>query len=280
MPELPEVETVRRGLAPVLVGRKIAAVTARRADLRTPLPKDLAARLTGRRVRALERRAKYLLAHLDDGTVLIAHLGMSGRFRVIPGPPPPPGPHDHLDLVTDAGVTVRFSDPRRFGLIALVAEAGLSGHPLLSGLGPEPLDRAFTARVLEARLKGRRGPVKNALMDQRVVAGLGNIYVSEALFYAGLSPLRSTATVTGARAAELVAAVKKVLRAAIAAGGSTLRDYRRAAGELGEFQHRFAVYDRAGLPCPGCDCDVERTGGIRRIVQGGRATFYCKKRQR
>ncbi|MCW8836626.1 MAG: bifunctional DNA-formamidopyrimidine glycosylase/DNA-(apurinic or apyrimidinic site) lyase [Rhodospirillales bacterium] len=281
MPELPEVETVRCGIAPHLEGHRLAHVAVRRKDLRRPLPEGLSARLEGRTVVAVERRAKYLLIRTDDGAVLIVHLGMSGRITILgPGKAPPPGPHDHVDLVTDAGVTLRYTDPRRFGLMDLGDAGSLGDHPLLAGLGPEPLDEAFTGRVLADRLSGKNGPLKTALLDQTVVAGLGNIYVCEALYRAGLSPRRKAGTVRGARAERLAGAIRAVLDEAVAAGGSSLRDYRQASGDLGYFQFSFAVYGRAGQACPACDCDVAKTGGITRIVQSGRSTFFCAKRQR
>lgn len=285
MPELPEVETVRLALAPVLAGRRIARVLVRKHDLRVPLPRDFAARLTGRKVRAVERRAKFLRVRLGDrqardAQTLVIHLGMSGRIRIFKKNPPPPAKHDHVELETDNGRVVRYHDPRRFGLMALIADKDLDRHPWFRALGPEPLDRAFTGAVLARRLKGRKTSLKAALMDQRTVAGLGNIYVSEALFRAGLSPRRGAGTVRGKDVAALARAIKAVLRAAIASGGSSLRDHRQPSGELGYFQHRFAVYDRAGQPCPGCTCKVAQTGGVRRIVQGGRATFYCPRKQR
>ncbi|WP_029009515.1 bifunctional DNA-formamidopyrimidine glycosylase/DNA-(apurinic or apyrimidinic site) lyase [Azospirillum halopraeferens] len=280
MPELPEVETVCRGLAPHLEGRVLARVAAHRADLRVPFPPRFAERLTGRRVAAVRRRAKYMLVHLDDGTVLIVHLGMSGRMLIDTGGPGEPGRHDHVVFVTDAGTAVTFNDARRFGLMDLTTEQSLGEHPLLARLGPEPLGNGFSGPVLAERLAGRMTPIKAALLDQSVVAGLGNIYVAEALFEARLSPKRMAATVSGARAERLAGAVRAVLARAIAAGGSSLRDYRQASGELGYFQHQFAVYDREGEPCPGCTCDVARTGGVHRIVQAGRSTFYCPQRQR
>ncbi len=280
MPELPEVETVRLALAPVLAGRRIARVHVRKHDLRVPLPHDFAARLTGRKVRAVERRAKFLRARLSGDLTLVVHLGMSGRVRIFKKNPPPPEKHDHVELETDKGCVIRYHDPRRFGLMALIADKDLGSHPWFRALGPEPLDRAFTGAVLAQRLKGRKTSLKAALMDQRTVAGLGNIYVSEALFRAGLSPKRGAGTVRGKDVASLVRAIKAVLKAAIASGGSSLRDHRQPSGELGYFQHRFAVYDRAGRPCPGCTCKVAETGGVRRIVQGGRATFYCPRKQR
>lgn len=280
MPELPEVETVCRGLAPHLEGRTLVQVLQRRANLRVPFPDGFCERLTGRRVESVRRRAKYILVHLDDGTVLIAHLGMSGRMIIAPERPAAWGAHDHVVLETDAGTVVTFNDARRFGLMDLATAETLAEHPLLRALGPEPLGNAFSGPVLAARLAGRMTSIKAALLDQSVVAGLGNIYVSEALFLARLSPTRIAATVTGAKAERLATAIRAVLERAIAAGGSSLRDYRQASGELGYFQHQFSVYDREGAPCPGCSCDVAKTGGIRRIVQAGRSTFYCPQRQR
>ncbi len=279
MPELPEVETVRRALEAKLVGRRLLRVDVRRPDLRRPLPADFAARLTGRRVTRVGRRAKYLLIGLDDGSVLLAHLGMSGRMLLFENAPPP-GRHDHVIFETDDGVSLYFHDARRFGLMALTAEDRLASHPLLSHLGPEPLSEALTGPALGAALAGRRTAIKAALFDQRVVAGLGNIYISESLFWAGLSPRRRAGTVTGRRAERLVRAIKQVLRQAISAGGATLRDHRQPMGEPGYFQNAFAVYGREGEPCPGCDCEPSRTGGIRRIVQGARSTFFCPRRQR
>jgi len=288
MPELPEVETVRRGLAPVLEGRVLARVIQRRADLRWPLPERFAERLTGRRVAALRRRSKYLLADLDDGETWIVHLGMSGRMAVVP-----PGgtcrsvgtfhhaagghgAHDHVEVTTDAGARIVYTDARRFGAMDLCATAELDAHRLLRGLGPEPLGNAFSGPVLADRLKPKQTPVKAALLDQRVVAGLGNIYVAEALFRAGIHPGRICATIGRARLESLAGAVRATLRDAIAAGGSSLRDYRRADGELGYFQHAFDVYGRAGGPCPRDGCP----GVIRRIVQSGRSSFYCPRCQR
>ncbi|MCC7017573.1 MAG: bifunctional DNA-formamidopyrimidine glycosylase/DNA-(apurinic or apyrimidinic site) lyase [Rhodospirillales bacterium] len=279
MPELPEVETVRRAVVRALSGRRLSRVHVRRRDLRVPLPRDFARRLEGRRVLKIARRAKFLLVHLDGGEVLVAHLGMSGRMRLFRKPAPKAERHDHVEIAAGARV-LRFNDPRRFGLMALVRKDKLAGHKWFRSLGPEPLGAGFTGRLLAGRLKGRRTSLKAALMDQRIVAGLGNIYVSEAMFRARLSPRRRAGSVQGALAGRLARAVKSVLRAAIAAGGSTLRDHRRPSGELGYFQHRFAVYDREGKPCPGCTCDVEKTGGVKRLVQGGRATFYCPRKQR
>lgn len=277
MPELPEVETVRRGLEPVMTGRVIVAAEVRRPDLRWPFPPDMAARLTGARILALRRRSKYLLADLDRGETLIAHLGMSGRMLVSGAQVgafhhahPAPEKHDHVVLDIEGGARVTFNDARRFGAMDLWPTPNLETHRLLSGLGPEPLGNAFSAASLLSRLDGRLTPVKAVLLDQRVVAGLGNIYVCEALWRARVSPLRLAGEVTAAEAEEIAAAVRAVLLDAIAAGGSSLRDYRQADGELGYFQHAFAVYGREGEPCPRDD-----GGTIARVAQSGRSSFFC-----
>ncbi len=274
MPELPEVETVRRGLAQRLAGRRIVRVIVRRRDLRRPIPRGFEGALEGRRIGAFGRRGKYLLAHLEGARVLIVHLGMSGRLAVVETASG--NPHEHVLFCFDDGAVLSFTDHRRFGSMDIADEGTLSGHALFRHMGPEPLSEGFTGVLLAERLRGKKTPVKAALLDQRVVAGLGNIYVCEALYYGGVSPRRSAHTVQGARAARLAVAIREVLDAAIEAGGSSLRDYVQASGELGYFQHRFAVYDRLGRPCPGCDCG----GGVRRMVQSGRSTFYCAKRQR
>jgi formamidopyrimidine-DNA glycosylase len=288
MPELPEVETVRRGLQPVMEGARFTKVEARRGDLRWPLPKDFVARLENQTVEGLGRRAKYLLADLSSGDVLLMHLGMSGSFRVFyGGGEKTPGKyhhersqqlaHDHVVFHMENGAIVTFNDPRRFGSMKLVARAELDQEPLLRALGPEPLGNAFDAAMLAHACKGKKTSLKAALSDQRIVAGLGNIYVCEALHRALLSPKRRASTIamrSGApneRAERLVDAVKAVLKDAIAAGGSSLRDHRRTDGELGMFQHNFRVYDRDGKPCPTPRCK----GTIKRIVQTGRSTFYC-----
>jgi formamidopyrimidine-DNA glycosylase len=278
MPELPEVETIRRGLAAAIEGRRIDRVTVKRGDLRRPLPPDFAARIEGRRITAFGRRAKYLLAWLDDGNVLLTHLGMSGRMVIENGAETRAAhlTHAHVSFETEDGKTVRFSDPRRFGLMDIVPAAELDAHALLAALGPEPTGNEFDGAVLAARLKGKNTPIKAALLDQRVVAGLGNIYVCESLFRARLSPKRLAKTVQGDRARRLADSIRAVLGDAIGAGGSSLRDHVSATGELGYFQHRFEVYDKEGAPCPGCDCGA----GVRRIVQSGRSTFYCAVRQR
>jgi formamidopyrimidine-DNA glycosylase len=284
MPELPEVETVMRGLASVLQGRTIRAASIARPDLRWPFPAGLAERLAGARVEGFRRRGKYMLMRLSGDDSVLIHLGMSGRMVARPAEPTataPCGPilHEHMALETTNGVRVGFVDPRRFGCVDLVPTAEEDRHRLLAGLGPEPLEPGFTPAVLAAALKGRRAPLKAALLDQKVVAGLGNIYVSEALFRARLSPRRIASSVAGIRAVRLVPAIRAVLDESIAAGGSSLRDYVRADGEIGFFQERFKVYGREGLPCEECpgapDCL-----GIRRTVQAGRATFHCPRLQR
>ena len=282
MPELPEVETTRQGLLAALEGQVLQAVETRVPALRFPLPADLATRLAGRRVTGIDRRAKYLLVALEDGQVLLVHLGMSGRMRVFPAGAdrPPPGKHDHVIFRTGGGAEIRFNDARRFGSMDLVAAGEVDRHPLLRDLGPEPLGNAFSGPVLAAQLRGRRTPIKAALLDQKTVAGLGNIYVCEALYHANLSPRRGAYTVQGARAEHLAQAIRQVLQQAIAAGGSSLRDFRHADGELGYFQHQFSVYGRESERCPRCAEEEKTTGCIRRIVQSGRSTFYCSRWQR
>lgn len=274
MPELPEVETVCRGLAPHLEGRVLVSVEQRRPNLRFPFPDRFVERLTGRRVTSVRRRAKYILMDLDDGAVLIIHLGMSGRMLIHPQAPESLGAHDHVVMETDGGTVIIFNDARRFGLMDLTTAAGQGEHPLLRKLGPEPLGNEFSGPGLAARLAGKMTPIKAALLDQAVVAGLGNIYVSEALFMARISPKRLATTVTGVQAERLAKAVRDVLGKAIEAGGSSLRDYRQTSGELGYFQHQFTVYDREGQPCPDCGDLIER------FVQSGRSTFCCPRCQR
>ncbi|TDI62213.1 MAG: bifunctional DNA-formamidopyrimidine glycosylase/DNA-(apurinic or apyrimidinic site) lyase [Alphaproteobacteria bacterium] len=284
MPELPEVETVRTGLEQSLVGRRFDRVEARRPDLRFPIPTDLATRLQGHRVLRVNRRAKYLQIIIDDNsadrTVVILHLGMSGRVNLMPAPDAGPHAdllkHDHLVFDLDDGARMVFNDPRRFGFIALSRESALDDHDYFKDMGPEPLGNAFNAEILSQALKDKDTPIKAALLDQRVVAGLGNIYVCEALYDAGISPKRKARTVAGLRADRLVPAIKDVLQRAIAAGGSTLRDFAQLDGQSGYFQHSFRVYGREGEAClsPGCDKVVKR------ITQSGRSTFYCSSCQR
>lgn len=275
MPELPEVETVCRGLIPVLEGRRIAALTLRRKDLRIPFPKDLKARAEGRKVERIFRRAKYIVMALDSGDALIIHLGMSGRMQVVKDKAAPYETHDHVIFTTDDGSEVRFNDPRRFGLMTVTPLAALDGHKLFRHLGPDPLTAAFTPAALSAALKGRKTSIKAALLDQRIVVGVGNIYACESLYLAGISPKRKAGTVAGTRAAALVPAIVKVLEQAIAAGGSSLRDHKQPSGELGYFQHAWKVYGREGEPCR---CKGKK-GTVKRIVQGGRSTFFCPECQ-
>ena len=309
MPELPEVETVRRGLQPVLAGRLLTRVEQRRPDLRWPLPERFAERLTGRRIESVGRRSKWLLLGLESGETWMVHLGMSGRVLVSPpealpgagpvgaGPAPAPGPlpldsgpvlgdyvhatgkhtkHDHVVVTTDLGVTLTYNDARRFGAMDLWPTSELAAHPHLAGLGPEPLGNEFHGPALASAFAGRQSPVKAALMDQRTVAGLGNIYVCEALHRAGVHPARLAASISRPRVERLAAEIRATLADAIGAGGSSLRDYRRTDGELGYFQHTFRVYDREGALCPNSGCP----GTVRRMVQSGRSTFYCPRCQR
>ncbi len=293
MPELPEVETVCRGLAKVMEGHRLLAVVQRRADLRFPFPDRFAERLTGRRIIQLRRRAKFIIAETDGPDCLMLHLGMSGRFTIqteaaahVPGQFVHDvggiSAHDHVAFDLTGGCRVVYNDPRRFGYMDLVPLASIETSKHFAHLGPEPLGPGFDAAHIAATAASRRQDLKAFLLDQRNVAGLGNIYVCEALFRAGLSPRRQAATLADRngrptlRCARLVAAIRSVLDEAIAAGGSSLRDYARADGSLGYFQHAFAVYDRAGAPCstPGC------TGIVRRIVQSARSTFHCPRCQR
>lgn len=283
MPELPEVETVRRGLSPVMEGQVIARAEVNRPDLRWPFPPDMAARLTGQRVTQLRRRSKYILADLSSGESLLVHLGMSGRM-LISGDPlgqfvhdhPAPEKHDHVVFHMGNGARVTFNDPRRFGAMDLLDTASADSHKLLSAIGPEPLGNDFHEAHLIGALKGKNTPIKTALLDQRIVAGLGNIYVCETLYRAGILPARKAGRISAARVGGLVPIIRDVLNAAITAGGSTLRDFKRADGELGYFQHSFDVYGREAQPCRTQGCAHQ----IARIVQSGRSSFYCPQCQR
>ena len=280
MPELPEVETVMRGLALRLTGRRIRHAALSRGDLRRTIPTGLAARLNGALVIGFRRRGKYILMRLSGGDSMLIHLGMSGRMaiRLRSADQPDGEKHEHLIMETDEGWRIGLIDPRRFGLLDLLPTEAEDDHVLLREMGPEPLDEAFTAEVLSAALAGRRTPIKAALLDQRIVAGLGNIYVSEALFRAGISPRRLAGSVPGRRAGRLVVAIKETLREAIDAGGSSLRDYVQPDGELGYFQHAWKVYGRAGTACERCP-GAPACAGIKRIVQSGRSTFFCPRTQ-
>lgn len=268
-----------RGLRARLEGRRLLRAIANRPDLRWPIPAGLAETMTGARVTSFRRRGKYILMRLDSGWSVLLHLGMSGRMVLGPAGQNSVTLHEHLEMLTDDGWRVGFVDPRRFGSVDLVETKREDAHRLLTDLGPEPLDDVFSAAVLSESLAGKRTPIKAALLDQRIVAGLGNIYVSEALFRAGISPQRLAQTVPGVRAARLVPAIKETLTDAIAAGGSSLRDYVQPDGELGYFQHAWRVYGREGAPCPDCP-GPPACPGVRRIVQSGRSTFYCPRRQR
>ena len=283
MPELPEVETVKAGIAPVMEGHVIARADVNRPDLRWPFPDRMSERLTGKRVLGLRRRSKYILVDLESAETLLIHLGMSGRMLIsghVVGdflhPHPAPAKHDHVVFHMDDGARITFNDARRFGAMDLMETAAQDDHWLIRDLGPEPLGNAFNESYLIERLKGRNTPIKSALLDQRIVSGLGNIYVCEVLFRAGIHPARKAGRISAARVATLVPLIRDVLSEAIAAGGSSLRDYRQSDGELGYFQHVFQVYDREGAPCVTHGCD--RT--ITRIVQSGRSSFFCPQCQR
>lgn len=283
MPELPEVETVRRGLAPVMEGVVISKADVNRPDLRWPFPARMAERLTGQRVERLRRRSKYVLADLSSGETLLVHLGMSGRM-LISGDPlgtfvhehPAAQKHDHVIFHMENGARITFNDPRRFGAMDLMETAAQADHKLLSVLGPEPLSNDFHESILVKAFEGRNTPVKSALLDQRIVAGLGNIYVCETLFRAGISPKRKAGRIAAAKVGALVPIIRDVLSEAIHAGGSSLRDFRQADGELGYFQHSFDVYGREGEPCKTQGC----AASIARVVQSGRSSFYCPSCQR
>lgn len=293
MPELPEVEIVSRGLAHAMLGRRISGVKLNRLDLRFPLPQGFAARLEGRTVEAIGRRGKYIIASLSEGESLLMHLGMSGRFTIFPGHGKAShlgefhfeesggGIHDHVVFALDDGTRIVYTDPRRFGMMDLVPAAELASHRLMQGLGVEPLGRGLTPRYLAGAFEGRIAPLKAALLDQSLVAGLGNIYVCEALFRSGLSPTRRAGTLVKDRKPDprlrtLIKEIRSVLKRAITAGGSTLRDYAGTDGTSGAYQHRFSVYDRPGKPCVRRGC----TGRVKRLIQSGRSTFYCPVCQR
>lgn len=283
MPELPEVETVRRGLLPVMEGHKIVKASVNRPDLRWPFPENMADRLTGRVITALRRRSKYILADLDSGETLLIHLGMSGRMLIsghtvgdFHHPHPAPAKHDHVVFDMENGARITFNDARRFGAMDLMDTDIGDAHWLLKVLGPEPLGNAFDEKYLVERLQGKNSPIKTTLLDQRIVSGLGNIYVCEVLYRAGINPKRKSGQLSARRVASLVPIIRQVLSEAIEAGGSSLKDYRQADGELGYFQHVFRVYDCENSPCHTVDC----SGVIQRFVQGGRSTFFCPQCQR
>lgn len=283
MPELPEVETVRRGLAPSMEDATIAHVAVNRPDLRWPFPEDMAKRLTGKSVLSLRRRSKYILCDLSSGETLLIHLGMSGTILVTGDPMrqfspnhPAPKKHDHVVIDMNNGARITFNDPRRFGAMDLFTTAAADSQKLLASLGPEPLGNKFDESYLIDALNRKKAPIKSALLDQRIIAGLGNIYVCETLYRAGISPKRPSGEISSNKVGALVPIIRNVLQEAIDAGGSSLKDFRQAGGDLGYFQHRFAVYDREGAPCPTKGC----TGIIMRITQSGRSSFYCAQCQR
>ena len=282
MPELPEVETVCRGIAPTLKGKLICGVVVRRFDLRLPIPKNFVARVKSQRVLSVKRRGKYILIELSGQNSIICHLGMSGRLTVHKTGQRAPlaGPHDHVDLVTENGDSIRFNDPRRFGLITLVNTNDIMSHKLFRNMGPEPLSEVFNPITLIDSLSNKEISIKEALLNQQIVAGLGNIYVCESLYRSGISPKRLAKNVRGKRAFRLVYAIKDVLQGALEAGGSSIKDHINPNGQLGYFQTTFNVYSKEGKPCSNADCDSRVCCGIKRIVQGGRSTFYCSYKQR
>ena len=281
MPELPEVETVRRGLAPVMEGRKILSVEQRRPDLRFPFPNRFSERISGTKIERLGRKAKFLTGYLSSGEVLVLHLGMTGRFTIdgdatadLAHTPNTNAKHDHVVFHMEGGVRVTYNDPRRFGFMELWPGDTFQNYPRLKKLGPEPLSNHFNADYLDTALAGQNTPIKTALLDQSIIAGLGNIYVCEALFRAGISPKRKAASVVGKRAARLAPAINAIISEAIEAGGSSISDFASADGSLGYFQHAFDVYDREGQDCKACAAPVKR------IIQSGRSSFYCSSCQR
>lgn len=281
MPELPEVETVKNGIALRMLNRQIVKIDLRRKDLRVPFPSRLAEKVRSRTVESLNRRAKYIMIHLSGGQVMVIHLGMSGRITVLGDVSNyKPEKHDHMIIHLSDGGGVVFNDPRRFGLVYLLEEKEISSHPAFKDIGPEPLSNSFSGPVLHEKLKRKSTPIKVALLDQHVVAGVGNIYASEALHLAGIDPQKPSKDLTKAMTEKLANAIRVVLEKAIAAGGSTLKDYRKSDGELGYFQHQFSVYDREGEPCPSYGAGAKKGHSICKIVQGGRATYYCPKCQK
>lgn len=278
MPELPEVETVMQGLTPFLMSRKITAMDVRSPKLRIPIPKQKLKSFIGASVTGVERRAKYIFIHFNNNKTIIVHLGMTGSFSVYP-------PqryaeidmdrHDHLVMTTDKNVKIIYRDPRRFGMVDVVGTDDISSYKAIKILGPEPLEDAFTSRVLAEKIKNKKTPIKVAIMDQAIVVGVGNIYASEALFLSAINPTTPACDVSDKKLSLLVDKIKFILNAAIQSGGSTLRDYRRVGGETGYFQFNFSVYDREGEACVTCKSSLKKSGGIQRIVQAGRSTFYC-----
>lgn len=278
MPELPEVETVVRGLSPFITGQIVQDIVTNRPDLRIPFPENLKD-LQGKTVLNIKRRAKYILISFENSFVLCLHLGMSGTIRLSGNNSESLQKHDHFLMILQNGTKVIFNDPRRFGMVLLLKEEDFSFHPSFKNLGPEPLSPDFSGSYLYASCKGKTSSIKQALLDQRVVSGLGNIYVCEALFKAGIHPKRKAGNIALKRMEKLVEDIRQTLEKAIKAGGSSLKDYAHVDGSLGYFQHQFQVYDQEGRACPGCTCDTLKTGGVQRIVQSGRSTFFCPEKQ-
>ena len=280
MPELPEVETVVQGLTPDLTNQKIKTIVLNRNDLRIPFPKNMSV-LYNKKITAVKRRAKYILVHFEDQNILVIHLGMSGSISIVQRDEEYEArKHDHMIVELIDGKRIVYNDPRRFGMVFITNENELETHKAFHHLGPEPLGNKFSAVYLKDILKNKKTSIKQALLDQRTVVGVGNIYACESLFQASINPEIQAYKLNEAKLEELVRQIRDVLKRAIKAGGSTLKDYRKADGELGYFQHSFKVYDQAGKACPDCDCDISKTGGIKRIVQSGRSTFYCPKKQK
>jgi len=281
MPELPEVETVLRGIEPHLQNQTISLVKTYRKDLRIPFPKDLKKTLESAKIVSLQRRAKYILIHLDNNIILSIHLGMSGSIQIVTdGMQYDLRKHDHFEMRLSNKVRIIYNDPRRFGMIFTLANDEANTHKAFAHLGPEPLGNEFSAQILKARLKNKTVSIKQALLDQTVVVGVGNIYACEALYMTGINPRKPAGKISLKKLEDLVQSIRKVLSVAIEAGGSTLQDHRQADGTLGYFQHQFNVYDQESLPCGQCDCKVGKTGGVKRIVQSGRSTFYCPQKQK
>ena len=281
MPELPEVETVMRGLEPVMLANQISTVKLNRKNLRIPFPVTLKPDIENKKIVTLKRRAKYILVCFEGGMILAIHLGMSGRVQIFGAKDDyHPQKHDHVIFTMKMGERIVYNDPRRFGMIFTVTDNEFETHKAFSHLGPEPLSNSFSAVYLKDKLKNKTASIKQALLDQTNVVGVGNIYACEALYLSKIDPTKPCNKISKIKYEELVQAIREVLTKAIAAGGSTLKDFRHADGELGYFQHNFTVYDQKGKSCPDCDCNLEKTGGIQRIVQSGRSTFYCTSKQK
>jgi formamidopyrimidine-DNA glycosylase len=281
MPELPEVETIRRGLETAILRKTIKRVQINRADLRAPIPKNFIQTIEKQRVVSTQRRGKYILVFCEGGQGFVMHLGMSGRISIFASKKEyTAGKHDHAVFELEDGTHIVFNDPRRFGMLYLTSEKKWQSEAPFQKMGPEPLEKKFTGEVLAEKLKGKRGPIKTVLLDQNVVAGIGNIYACEALFESQIHPQQEAGTISRRFAGKLAASLQNVLQKSLKAGGSTLKDYAHTDGSLGYFQAQFGVYDREGLACASCRCDIVKTGGVKRMIQAGRSTFYCPHRQK